>query len=81
MGRQLQSCAADMDLHVRDVKISEDFRSLAPHAPMPWSYSERGYVYDASGTEVCRTTPVLAVVIVVAVNTCAGFRSVPPSDV
>lgn len=65
-----------MDLHVENVKISNDFRTLAPEAPQPWSCSDGGHVHDAEGTQVCVTTPRLAVVIVLAVNTCGGFLAV-----
>jgi len=66
-----------MDLRVESAKLTEDFRALAPLAPMPWDSDRNGTVRDATGVQVCATTPLLAAVIVLAVNTCAGFRAVP----
>lgn len=65
---------AAMDLRVEDPAISDDFRSLVPEAPLPWS-AEGGSVLDAEGAQVCLTTPRLAALIVIGVNTCGGFRA------
>ena len=69
-----------MDLRVESAKTTDNFRSLAPEAPMPWTYGASGDIWDAKGVQVCHTTPRLAAVIVVAVNTCGGFRVVPPQS-
>lgn len=62
------------DLRVESPKTTADFRSLVFNAPMPWEYDAGGNVRDANGTQVCVTSAHLAIIIVLAVNTCAGHR-------
>jgi hypothetical protein len=60
-----------------------DFQAFAPDAPLPWTEHpyRRGRIVDANGDEVCvldGSDPNwrgIAAMIVVAVNTCGGFRA------
>lgn len=59
------------------------FQEMYPDAPLPWSEHRfrRGIIIDAKGEDVCYVDgsapgwKALAAMIVVAVNTCGGFRA------
>lgn len=61
----------------------EQFQSLAPDAPLPWEEHphRKGLILDANGEDVCWVDGSdpnwrgIAAMIIVAVNTCAGFKA------
>ena len=62
---------------------SDQFQALAPDAPLPWDRhkTRKGWIVDANGLAVCvldASDPEwrgLAEMIIVAVNTCGGFKA------
>lgn len=73
-----------MDLRVENPKISDDFQAMCPRAPLPWNIGtgrKRWSIVDATGEEICcfdgsaEDTPALMAMILVAVNTCGGFKA------
>lgn len=79
---------AGADLRVSDVKISQQFidKMSALDAPLPWDTDGFGEVIDANGEGVCLVSgsapfnEQIALMIVVAVNTCGSFRATRRSD-
>lgn len=65
------------------ITAPEMFQDLAPDAPLPWTEHRfrRGIIIDAKGEEVCYIDGSdpgwrnIAAMIVVAVNTCGGFKA------
>lgn len=75
------------DLRIANPSTTEEFNGLLRDlmAPPPWNFTEGGTVIDAAGDVVLQVDPNgerpdpqvadLAVWIVMAVNTCAGFKA------
>jgi hypothetical protein len=63
------------------ITAPEMFQEMAPNAPLPWrEHTCRfGVIVDAKGEVVCVVDPRgrrnIAAMIIVAVNTCGGFRA------
>lgn len=65
------------------ITASEMFQQMYPEAPLPWREHKfrRGLIVDAKGEQVCNVDERdpnwrdLAAMIVVAVNTCGGFKA------
>lgn len=65
------------------ITAPEMFQQMAPEAPLPWREHKfrAGLIVDAKGEEVCwvdGSDPKwreIASMIIVAVNTCGGFRA------
>ncbi|MGE8129068.1 hypothetical protein ACQKQD_19005 [Methylobacterium sp. NPDC080182] len=63
----------------------EQFQAFAPDAPLPWQEHphRKGLIVDANGEDVCwidGSDPGwrgIAAMVVVAVNTCGGFKAEP----
>jgi len=73
-----------MRLAVADVRLTDEFRRMAKacKAPLPWDVDAHGRVYDARGWVILnleiageQDRLVAAHLIVLAVNTCGGFRA------
>jgi hypothetical protein len=74
-----------MRLEVSDVRLSSEFAKMAKacKAPLPWDVDALGRVHDARGLVICeldiageRDRIAAAHLIVLAVNTCGGFKAV-----
>lgn len=74
-----------MRLEVKDVRLSSEFAKMAKacKAPLPWDVDDRGRVHDARGLILFdldiageRDRRDAAHLIVLAVNTCGGFKAV-----
>lgn len=72
------------------ITAPEMFQEMAPQAPLPWREHKfrRGIIVDAKGEAVCYVDGSdpdwrnITSMIVVAVNTCGGFKAeiVAPAD-
>lgn len=71
-------------LRVESADLHAEFQALCPNAPLPWNCGtgrKRWSIVDAAGTEICcfdgsaEDTPALMGMILVAVNTCGGFKA------
>lgn len=67
------------------IAAPEMFQEMYPDAPLPWTENRfrRGTIIDAKGEDVCYVNvsvpgwKALAAMIVVAANTCGGFKAEP----
>ena len=65
------------------INAPEMFQEMSPESPLPWREHKfrRGIIIDAKGEAVCYVDggdpnwQAIASMIVVAVNTCGGFRA------
>lgn len=71
-------------LRVKRPDLRARFQALCPDAPLPWRQgcgAQNSTIVDAKGEEVCRfdpgatDTPAMIAMILVAVNTCGGFKT------
>lgn len=74
-----------MRLEVSDVRLSTEFAKMAKacKAPLPWDVDDNGRVHDARGLVIMDLhiagqldRIACAHLIVLAVNTCGGFKAV-----
>lgn len=74
-----------MRLKVSDVRLSDQFAKMAKacKAPLPWNVDDLGHVHDARGLVImdlylggAQDALDCAHLIVLAVNTCGGFKAV-----
>lgn len=75
-------------LAVEDIRIASEFKAMLAQlgVPAPWTWGDDGSVFAANRTHVLvvdheralpdDTVKAIAVGLVLAVNTCAGFRAV-----
>jgi len=73
---------SDLELRVDDPKVTGDFQSLSPTAPLPWKFGRRPYeivdaderlvasVHGKTFADSIRT----AGMIITAANTCGGIK-------
>ena len=71
-------------LRVESPDLHAQFQAMCPEAPLPWERGtgrKRWAIVDATGEEVCgfdgsaEETPRLMAMIILAVNTCGGFKA------